>query len=613
MKSSPRFGPSSVETYARLEECRLFAGPVKAFWALFARVCGELAGAAAVRVVARADSVWRTAGVWPEARDFPFGVQTGVFAQAAEQALRDGFAFGPAIADGAPGLLLVALATGEPGAACVLAAAVNPGHLEDLQAAATVLRLAADTPLLYQRQRQLDRVKQEVAHYAQALEILAATNVHTRFLSVAMALVNELASRHACSRVSLGWRTGPVLRTKAVSGTDRFERRMEAVQRLEAVMEEAVEQDEELAWPAWPDSSAVLRDHDVYAAAERLAGLLTVPVRIDGEGRGALVLERDAAGAPFTEADALALRVVADQVARRLDDLQRNDRWFGARWAVATRTWLAGFLGPRQTWQKAVALGGAVFLAFALLVPLPYRVNANFIVRAEELLHLPAPYEGYLADVRVRPGDLVKAGDLLLALDPSDLLVERAAARAELQRYSSEAERAEAEQKLADLRAARAGLAQAQARLDLVEYRLARAEMRAPFDGVVIEGDLRERLGAPLRAGDVLMKVSRLEGLYVEMRVPERDVDLTAGSARAEIAFTTRPEDTFGVRIERIEPAAQVEREGNVFVIRGELEGGAEWLRPGMSGVARVESASRTLAWIASHRLVDFLRLKLWW
>ena len=37
----------------------------------------------------------------------------------------------------------------------------------------------------------------------------------------------------------------------------------------------------------------------------------------------------------------------------------------------------------------------------------------------------------------------------------------------------------------------------------------------------------------------------------------------------------------------------------------------AAW--PGMSGVAKVESQRRTLAWIATHRLVDFLRLKLWW
>ena len=614
MKSFNRFGPSSSETYARLEACRLFEGPAKAFWAQFARTCGELAGAAATRVMVRVEGVWRAAAAWPDAREFPFGVQTAGFVEAADRAAREGVFFLNAPADGAPGLLMLALSTGEATDKSVLAVAVNPGHAEDLELAASVLRLATDTPLLYQRQRQLERVRQDVANYAQALEVLAATNVQTRFLSVVMALVNELASRHGCVRVSLGWRSGSIIRLKAVSGTDRFERRMEAAQKLEAVMEEAAEQDEEIAWPAWPDTDAVRRDHEIYAAAERLAGLLSVPVRIQGDPVGVLVFERAADAAPFTEADALALRVVADQVARRLDDLHRHDRWFGARWAASTREWLAGFLGPKQTWLKATAIACALLLAFSLFVPLPYRVNANFIVRAEALLHLPAPYEGYLGTVNVRPGDLVRAGDLLLTLDQSDLLVERAAALAERQRFMSEAERFEADQKLADLSAARAALAQAQARVELVEYRIARSEMRAPFDGVVVDGDLRERIGAPVRAGDVLMKVSRLEGLYAEMRVPERDIDLIAASRAAEIAFAARPEDTFAVDIERIEPAAQVEREGNVFVVRGTLDGErAEWLRPGMSGIAKIESESRTLAWIATHRLVDFLRLKLWW
>lgn len=614
MQSSSRFGAAPSETYARLEACRLFDGPAKAFWALFARTCAELGAAEAARVFAKVEGVWRTAGNWPEGREFPFGPQNPGFNEGAERALREGGFYGLAPADGLPGLLLLALATGESADACLLAVALRPGNIEDLERAASVLRLAVDTPLLYQRQRQLERVRREVADYAQALEILAATNVHTRFLSVSMALVNELAARHACTRVSLGWREGAIIRAKAVSGTDRFERRMDAVQKLESAMEEAAEQDEEIAWPAWPESDAVLRDHEIYAAHERLASVLSVPLRVDGEGRGVITLERPADAPLFGENDALALRVVADQVARRLDDLHRNDRWFGARWASDSRVWLAGFLGPRQTWLKVGALAGAVVLAFSLFVPLPYRVNANFIVRADALLHLPAPFEGYLGAVHARPGDLVRAGDLLVSLDRSDLLVERAAALAERQRFTSESERAEADGKLADLRAARAGLAQAQARLELIDYRLARAEMRAPFDGVVVEGDLRERIGAPLRPGDVLMKVSRLEGLYVEMRVPERDVDLVADSKRAEIAFTTRPEDTFSVAIDRIEPAAQVEREGNVFVVRGELrEARPDWLRPGMSGVAKVESSSRTLAWIATHRLVDFLRLKLWW
>lgn len=605
---------SSGDAYAKLETCRLFEGTTKAFWAFFTQTIAELVSAQGARVLVKVEGEWRLAGAWPDTRTFPFAMQGEGFEGMAERALSEGVATMPAVADGAPGLLLMVLATGEAQTPCLLAVAVNPGHREDLAASGGLLRLATDTPLLYQRQRQLERAKNDLVNYAQALEVLAATNVHTRYLSVAMALVNELASRHGCARVSLGWRVKTLIKVKAVSGTDKFERKMEAVQRLEAAMEEGAEQDEEVAWPKWEDTDSVVRDHEAYAAAERMGSVMSVPLRIDGEPCGVLTLERAEGERAFSEADALALRVVADQVARRLDDLHRNDRWFGARWAAATRTWLANFLGAKNTWWKAAAVTASALLIFSVLVPLPYRVNANFIVRADALLHLPAPYEGYLAEVRVRPGDLVKAGDLLLRLDTSDLLVERASALAERQRYQSEMERAEAEGKLADMRAARAAQAQAQARVDLINHRLARAEMRAPFDGVVVDGDLRERIGAVVKPGDVLMKVSQLAGLYVEMRVPERDVDLIAGSERAEVAFTTLPEDTFGVRIERIEPSAQAGREGNVFMLTGELiDEGADWLRPGMSGIAKIESERRTLAWIATHRLVDFMRLALWW
>ncbi len=614
MSSVNRPGPTSTETYARLEACRLYEGPVKSFWPLFAQTCGELVSAQGTRVLVKVEGVWRAVAGWPEGKAFPFGTQTAMFNELAERAGQHAVATGPAVADGGPGLLVMALSAGEGSEASVLAVALAPGNAEDLDRAATVLRLATDTPLLYLRQRQLDRVRRDVSNYAQALEVLAATNAHTRFLTVAMALVNELASRHRCTRVSLGWKEGVVYKLKAVSGTDRFERRMEIVQRLETAMEEAAEQDEEIAWPAWPDTDSVHRDHEAYAGAERIAAVMSVPLRIEGVPCGVLTLERGGAGGTFSENDALAFRVVADQVARRLDDLHRNDRWFGARWTAATRKYLAGFLGPKQTWLKLGALAGAALLAFAVFVPLPYRVNANFIVRAEALLHVPAPFEGYLSRADARPGDRVRVGQLLVSLDPSDLLVERAAALAERQRFASEMERAEADQKLADLRAAQAAHAQAQARVDLIEYRLSRAEMRSPFDGVVVDGDLRERIGAPVKPGDILMKVSRLEGLYVEMRVPERDIDLIADSRAAEVAFTTRPEDTFQVDIERIEPAAQVEKEGNVFVVRGVLvEDGAEWLRPGMSGVAKIESDRRTLAWIATHRVIDFVRLKFWW
>lgn len=602
------FGSSTIEALARLESCRVFEGPLKEFWRKFVQTGAEIAQGRAARVVVRNQGEWRLVAGWPDPRDFPVSMSGAGFNALAEQALAEGIAALPGNETGI-GLVVVAL-MGNPEEAALLVVAVQPGTREHLLAAGAVLRLAADTPLLYLRQRQLDKSRRDLLHYAQALEVLAATNAHTRFLSVAMALVNELAARFQATRVSLGWGQGAYVRVRAISGTDRFEKKMDAVQRLEAAMEEARDQDEEIIFPAGNDSDAITRDHAAYAQAESLQGMLSVPVRIDGEAVGVVMLER--AAAPFDEHDAMAVRVIVDQAGRRLLDLHTNDRWFGARWAASARNWFARFLGPRQTWLKVGAVAGAVFLLFATFVPLPYRVNASFIVRADALQYLPAPYDGFLAEVRVRPGDFVKQGDLLLKIDPSDLLVEEAAAVAEARRYGAEAEKAEAERKLADFRAARALQAQSQARVDLIKYRLERSELRAPFDGVVVEGDLRERIGAPVHSGDVLIKISQLAGLYVEMRVPERDIDLVGASTDAQVAFATRPEDTFDVNVTRIEPSAVADREGNAFVVRGRMLSRAEWLRPGMSGVAKIEAGERSLLWIATHRLVDFLRLKFW-
>jgi Barrel-sandwich domain of CusB or HlyD membrane-fusion/GAF domain len=608
MNSQPQTGVA--EAVAKLEACRLFDGPPRDFWPKFAQTCAELVQAQATAVVVSIDGSWRIVAGWPQPREFPLAVAGPNFDSAARRAVADGVSSGSA-GPQVPAFLLLGLAMGEGAQASVLAVVLRSGSPEEVTTAGNILRLATDTPFLYQRQQLLNRTRREVENYAQALEVLAATNTHTRFISVSMALVNEIASRFHCSRVSLGWTEGPYVRVKAISGTDHFEKRMAVVQRLEAAMEETRDQDEEIVWPAPQDATVISRDHGAYADLERIPSLLSSPVRVDGQARGTLLLERGSP--PFTEADALALRVVADQVARRLDDLHKLDRWFGARWAASFRQWCAGFLGPRHTWIKAGAVAGVLLLAIATLVPVPYHVDATFIVRPETLQYIPVPFDGYLAEVAARPGDLVPAGAPLVRMATSDLKVEEASALAEQQRYAAEAEKAEADRQLSDMRVARAMEAQAGARLDLIRYRLARAEMRAPFDGIVVEGDLRERIGAPLKTGDLLMKFSQLKDLYVEMRVPERDIDQVAHSRKAQAAFASRPEDTYSVSIVRIEPSASVDKDGNAFIMRGRLDKLASWFRPGMSGIAKVDAGHRSLLWIATHRLVDFLRMKLWW
>ncbi len=199
-------------------------------------------------------------------------------------------------------------------------------------------------------------------------------------------------------------------------------------------------------------------------------------------------------------------------------------------------------------------------------------------------------------------------------MNRSELLLDESAALADLTRYQRESEKARAARSLAEMRIADALAQQAQARLDLVRYRLENAVIKSAFDGVVVEGDLRERIASPVKQGDALYKVARLDSLYAEADVPERDVKEILGKAKGEIAFVTQPKSKYPVTIETVQPAAMTKKDGNVFLVRLRLDDGAQpWWRPGMTGLCKLSVEKRSLFWILTHRTVDFLRMKLWW
>jgi hypothetical protein len=130
----------------------------------------------------------------------------------------------------------------------------------------------------------------------------------------------------------------------------------------------------------------------------------------------------------------------------------------------------------------------------------------------------------------------------------------------------------------------------------------------------VVEGDLRERISAPVKQGDALYKVARTETLYAEAEVNERDVHEILSRSSGEIAFVSQPKLKYKVRIVRVEPAALPKKDVNVFLVRLTFEAGPQtWWRPGMSGLCKIDVEKRTLFWILTHRTVDFLRMKLWW
>lgn len=621
--SSPNSGAAQTPLSPAEEAARLrqFTGTPQEFWPAFLKLCGQ-AGNSARAVLIRKDledGRWKQLAEWsaPEVSAAGLALFRNALLSMADECAETGVSKRVLGADAKPGTpapagvsLKLVLASAQE--ICLIALFLPHILPTDIEAVSSKVQLLLDIPKAYQEQAQNRQAQSDAEKLAIVLDTLAEVNSQTRYTAGALALCNSLAARLQCQRVSLGWFQRGFIRMQAISRTERFDAKMDAVVAIEKVMEEALDQDDEILWPSPENYNLVNRDHETFAKANGSATVCSVPLRIEGKAVAVITLEREQG--KFSLFELQQLRLVSDQVVNRLNDLKRRDRWVGARLAEDLRENMSGFLGPEHTWMKATAILVTAVILLLCLVRLNYRVEANYILRSEEVRYIAAPFNGYLEEVKVRPGDEVKAGQVVLRLNRDDLYLEEAASTAELSRYQREAEKARAANQLAEMRVALSQLDETKARLNLVRYRLERAEIKAPFDAVVVEGDLRNRVGAPLEQGEALFRLAHLKKLYVEAEVNERDVKDVLGKETGEIAFVSQPSKRYPVKIERIEPAATAKEGKNVFIVRCQFEGEPDdWWRPGMSGVCKINTGKRSLMWIITHRTVDYLRMWLWW
>ena len=166
------------------------------------------------------------------------------------------------------------------------------------------------------------------------------------------------------------------------------------------------------------------------------------------------------------------------------------------------------------------------------------------------------------------------------------------------------------------LRLAAAQANQARAQLDLTLEKLSRVEVAAPFDGVIVRGDLSQELGSPVEQGKVLFELAPLNAWRVILQVDERDITQVHVGQDGEMVLTSLPGKVFPLRIRQITPVSVAQEGRNFFRVEAALtqpaDGDAIQMRPGMEGVGKADAGRRSLLWIWTHRFVDWLRLKSW-
>jgi multidrug resistance efflux pump len=632
-----RHGAEVRRGSSRLAELAAFAGDAQAFWPVYLEAVALAFAARRVLLLARdAERGWQPQAQWPQgAADLPGDAlrilrladgaaeETPWIEQAAAGVSPSG--------DGAPApaisarLAADALSAGQSAVVVILprppVTGAPPADPVTLMALAD---LAVAVPTQYARMRALaGQSGQQAAGSPESdaavgaerlydvLQLSIRLGAETRFMRAVLTLANELAVRFGCDRVALGWVKTRYVRLTAVSHVEKFDRRANASRELESAMEEALDQNIELSWPTDPDARIVARAHETYARTQGSGHLLSVPLRVDNVAVAVLTLERRAQ--PFAPREAWELRLIGEASARQLIHLHDTDRWVGARALARLVAWRDVMLGPSYTAWKLAGLGLAVLISMLAILPWPYRIDTPIALRSKDILFIPAPFDGYLRSAHIEVGDAVRTGALMVELDTRELVLEEAMAAADAVRYAREAEKAQAARQLADMQIALARQQQSASKLELIRHQLAHAQLRAPFAGVVVEGELKKNLGAPVRKGDLLVKLAHTGDTYVELEVDQADVHEVSIGMRGQFAFVGRPDLKYPLVVERIDPASTMREGRNVYLARARIEAEFQpWWRPGMGGSARLEAGERSIIWLLTYRTVRYLRQVFW-
>lgn len=494
----------------------------------------------------------------------------------------------------------------------LIAMAVNVKSQNDLQSALELVRLSVAAIEVVDYQQRLSIFSQQQQGMAERVQILARVLAEPDYESAAVRLVTELAVLFNCDRVSLGEYKKQRSRLKHLSHSTEFGKKMNLVRCIEQAMDECIDQGQNIRYPQLDiNSSEVVLAHKKLSEEQGDACVLSIPIYFESNAHGAVILEGNP-DVPFTEEQSELCQSIVSLVMPCLEDKRLNNRslWRKALDSLSnqlTKVFGPGYLGRKLFLLIALALFFILDNATGL-----YRLSTEARIDSAIQRAIVAPYDGYIETATARAGDSVTKGQALVSLYDRDLRLESLKWLSEQAKLNRQYQEALATRDRAEINIINAQQAQIDAQLKLVANKLERALLTAPFDGLVVSGDLSQRLGSSVSKGEELLAVSPLNQYRINMLVKENRISDVKLEQTGSLYLSALPEERFDFKVAKITPLTESKNGATYFIIEGEIQSDVNQLQRGMEGIGKINIDERKLVSIWSRESLEWLRLKLW-
>ena len=268
----------------------------------------------------------------------------------------------------------------------------------------------------------------------------------------------------------------------------------------------------------------------------------------------------------------------------------------GSLVGVGALSYWAGTRSPKPAAPAAAApakggppQGVVVEATRVATAKLPQALIAVGSLRSDETVILRPEIAGRIAQIHFKEGERVAKGAVLVTLDASVQQADLDKARANLTLSKTKFDRS------VDLRnkgflssqaqeEAENNLKVAQADAELMQARISKATLRAPFSGTI--GLRLVSVGDYVKEGQDLVNLESLDPLKVDFRVPELALSQVKDGQSLQIALDALPDKVYDGRIVAINPL--LDANGRAVVLRAQVANRDGKLRPGMFARVRL-------------------------